>query len=219
MSVTLTIDLDNTASPALAQWRAGLADGQALHEAMGFAVGAAGRDHLETAGYVGRVNALGGQSTGFWKSVSESINSTATDGEATITYGQRGVALRYYGGEVKPTTRKALSIPVHKSAHGLNASEYPDKLAFIPATTQFGPFRSGGGQDTIGYLVRGVEKEITRGKNKGQTRIVPLARPAGEMIYVLRRRTYHEPDPNILPDEAAIITTATEAAGAYLDSL
>lgn len=219
MSLSFQVNLSDTASPALAQWRAGLGDGAALHKAIGFGVGAAAKQHLNTAGYVGRVNALGGKSTGFWKGVAESITSDATTTQATVTFAARGVALRYFGGEVKPETRKALSVPVHESAHGLNASEYPDKLAFIPATTQFGPFRKGGGQDTVGYLVRGVERTITRGENKGKTRVVPLLRPAGELIYVLRRRTYHVPDPNILPKDDAILATAKEAAGAYLKSL
>lgn len=219
MPLTFQIDLTDTASPGLAAWRAGLGNGEELHQAIGFGVQAGAKRHLETEGYTGRVNALGGRSTGFWKSVAESITSEATADEATVTFHHRGVALRYFGGTVKPVTRKALSVPVHKSAHGLNASEYPGTLAFIPATTQFGPFRAGGGQDTVGYLVRGVERTITRGKNKGKTRVVPLARPAGEMIYVLRKTTHHEPDPNILPPDAEILRTAREAAEDYLDSL
>lgn len=217
MSLAFHIDLSDSASPGLAKLRAGLADTSALHDAIGLGVREATKEHLNTAGYVGRVNALGGKSTGYWKAVSEAITTEASEDSATVTLSYQGVALRYYGGEVKPVTRKALSVPVHKSAHGLNASEYPGTLAFIPATRQFGPFRSGGGQDTVGYLVRGVERTITRGKNKGKSRIVPM--PGGEMIYVLRRRTYHRPDPNIIPPTDAIIATAVEAGEAYLESL
>lgn len=215
----ITVDFSDSASPALASLRAGLLDTAELHQAIGFGVGAATKEHLNTAGYVGRVNALGGKSTGYWKTVSESITSEASADSATVTISHRGVALRYYGGEVKPVTRKALSVPLHKSAHGLNASEYPGLLAFIPATTQFGPFRKGGGQDTVGYLVRGVSKTITRGKNKGKSRVVPLPRSDGEMIYVLRRRTYHTPDPNILPTEDALRAAAKDAGEAHLETL
>lgn len=220
MSLNIQIDLSNTASPGLAALREGLGDGAALHGAIGFAGQAAAKAHLESAGYTGRVNALGGKSTGFWKAVGESITSEATEDTATISYRHRGVALRYWGGVAEPKTRKALSVPVHKSAHGLNASEYPGLLAFIPASTQFGPFRKGGSQDTVGYLVRGENKTVTRGKNKGNTRVAPLAKgKGGELIYVLRRRTYHEPDRNIVPPEAAIVAEATKAAKLYLDSL
>jgi hypothetical protein len=218
MPLSFQIDLSDTATKGLRAWREGLAQGVELHQAMGFGVQAATKAHLESEGYTGRVNKLGGKSTGFWKSVAESITTDADATSATVTYNHRGVALRYFGGTVSPTTRKALSVPVHKSAHGLNASEYPDKLAFIPATRQFGPFRAGGGQDTVGYLVRGVERTVTRGKNKGKTRVVPMARPAGELIYVLRRRTHHEPDRNIVPTDAKLIEAARNAALDYLDS-
>jgi hypothetical protein len=220
MPITLQVDVSNTASPGLAALRAGLADGTAMHGAIGFAGQAAAKAHLESAGYLGRVNALGGKSTGFWRSAGEAITSEATEDTATITYRHRGVALRYWGGEVTPKTRKALSVPAHKSAHGLNASEYPTPLAFIPASTQFGPFRQGGSQDTVGYLVRGETKTVSRGPNKGKTKVVPLKKgKGGELIYVLRRRTFHKPDPNIIPPDEAILEEATKAAKRYLDSL
>lgn len=219
MSLALTVEFRDSASAAFAGLREGLGDGQALHAAMGFAVGESVRGHLKSAGYLGRRNRLGGKSTGFWKAAAESIGSEATEDGATVAIRHRGVALRYFGGIVTPKTRKALSVPVHKSAHGLNASEYPGLLAFIPAARAFGPFRSGQGQDTIGYLVRGVERTITRGPNKGKTRVVPIARPAGELIYVLRSRTYHEPDKGILPTDEAMVAAAAEAGADYLDAI
>jgi hypothetical protein len=194
-------------------------DRTGLHSALAEGVKVGIRDHWETAGYLNRKNALGGKSTGFWKKVSESVKTSATTDEAVVSITERGFALQYFGGVVKPVTRKALSVPAHKSAHGLNASEYPDKLAFIPASTQFGPFRKGGGQDTVGYLVRGVDRTVTRGPNKGKTRVVPIERPAGELIYVLRRQTYHEPDKGALPTDDAIIAAANAAGVDYLDAV
>jgi hypothetical protein len=217
MSLHFHIDLTNETSPALAALRKGLADHKGNHEAMGFGVAAAVQAHLH-ANYVGRPNALGGKSTGFWKSAAESVAAEHTESDATVSIRHRGVALRYYGGIVKPTTRKALSVPVHKSAHGLNASEYPEKLAFIPASRAFGPVRKGGVQDAhfVGFLVRGESRTVTRGKNKGKTRVLPVKN--AETIYILRKQTTHKPDPNILPSDGALIAAAKTALLDYLES-
>lgn len=215
-----TITFNDTAAAALQRLREGVSgDLTTLHDSMAMGVNVAVKEHFEDSGLLRKKNALGGKSTGFWRKVSDSVKTSASAEQGTVSITERGFALQLFGGIVEPVTRKALSIPVHKSAHGLNASEYPDKLAFIPATTQFGPFRKGGGQETVGYLVRGVERTVTRGKNKGQTRTVPMARPAGELIYVLRTRTYHEPHPDVLPTNEAMIAAAADAGGAYLDSL
>jgi len=207
-------------SATLARLGEGLGDRETLHSTMAFGVEAGIREHLDVAGYVGRTNKLGGKTTGFWKAVSNSVASVADAEGATVSISHRGVALQYYGGEVKPVNAKALSIPAHKSAHGIYARQYPDLLAYIPATKQFGPFRSGGGQDTVGYLVRGETYTRTRGKNKGTegVRALPKDR-GGELIYVLRSRTYHTGDPGILPTDDQMKTAAAEAGAAYLESL
>lgn len=218
MQILVTFKDDAAAS--LARLREGLGDGETLHASMAMGVEHAIRTHLDEAGYVGRKNKLGGNSTGFWKAVSNSVASVASESEAVVSLAHRGVALHYFGGEVVPKKAKALSVPVHKSAHGIYARQYPGRLAYIPAATQFGPFRKGAGQDTVGYLVRGETYTRTRGKNKGKegVRALPKDR-GGELIYVLRSRTHHAPDKNILPTEEKMTAAAAEAGGAYLASL
>lgn len=218
MQITVTFQAD--AAAALAALREGLGDGETLHSSMALGVEHAIRTHLDAAGYTARKNKLGATSTGWWKGVSQSVASVATAAEATVSLSQRGIALQYYGGAVVPTKAKALSVPVHKSAHGVYARQYPGLLAYIPAGTQFGPFRAGGGQDTIGYLVRGETYTRARGKHKGKEGVRALGKDrGGEIIYVLRASTYHEGDKNILPTEETLTAAAAEAGAAYLDSL
>jgi hypothetical protein len=214
-----TVTFEGEAAAVLQRLGEGLGDREALHATMAFAVEALWRDHLDSEGYTSRPNKLGGKSTGYWKGASQSIASEASAEGATISMSQRGLALHYFGGVVKPVSAKALSIPVHPSAHGVYARQYPGPLAFIPAGRAFGPVRKGGRQDDhfVGFLVRGEERVVTRGKNKGQTRTLPVK--GGETIYILRTQTTHEPDPNIVPGESAMITAAAEAGATYLESL
>lgn len=215
----LSITFEGEAEAMLQRLGDGLGDGKTLHATMAFGVESLWRDHLDSEGYTSRTNQLGGKSTGYWKGVSQSIASEATEDGATVSASQRGLALHYFGGIVKPVNAKALSVPVDPSAHGVYARQYPGTLAFIPAGRAFGPVRRGGRQDDhfVGFLVRGETYTITRGKNKGQSGIRPVE--GGETIYILRTQTTHEPDLNIVPSEAAMIAAATEAGAAYLESL
>ena len=81
-------------------------------------------------------------------------------------------------------------------------------LAFVPN-------RKGG--HTIGYLIEGEPKTITRGKNKGKQRMVPKA--GGKMLYVLVDEVTQNPDETVLPAQAALEASAKQAAYDYLESV
>lgn len=197
----ITIHIDNLDVGSVERTREALRDKKGLHLHFGFAGEQQLRDHMADEGYLGYTNKLGGKSTGFYKGVHDSISSEADEVRAIISTDHRGAALRFYGGTVTPTTRKSLSVPVEKSAHGLNASEYPQDLLFIPA----GPNAN---EDTAGYLF--LKNFRPRKDGKPGT----VAEP-GEMIYVLRTKTHHSPDPNLLPSEQAIRERMTEAGREY----
>lgn len=220
MAITFTVEFAGEAGARLSRLAAGLGDGQGLHDSMAMGVEHALRSHLESAGYVGRVNRLGGQTTGFWKQASNSVSSVAGESEATVSMPHRGAALRYFGGPVVPLPpKKALSVPVHPSGHGVYARQYPGTLAFIPAGRAFGPMRSPTAErdDFVGFLVRGEEYVRTRGPNKGQPGVRPL--PGGETIYILMLKTHHKPDPNVLPSQGAMRQAAADAGEAYLEAV
>lgn len=190
--------------------RDGLADGETLHLSMAMGVEAAIKDHFSAAGYLERRNKLGGQTTSFWRRVLDSTAVEASETEATVSITQRGAALRYYGGEVRMKD-KLLSVPVHASAHGLSASLYPGDLVFRRA-------KGGGGGDTAGYLFlrgaagpQGSAVEGPRNRDGGEV--------MGPMVYVLRRKTTHAPDPDMLPSEATMAAAATAGASEYIAAL
>lgn len=216
MQLTVTLN-SQAARDALTARADRIGDAQGLHASMALGVEVAIRDHLRSAGYLNRINALGAPSTGFWKGVSQSVRTESAEATgAVVTIDARGAALHYYGGIVRPTKAKALSIPVHPSAHGVYARQYPQPLAFIPAGRAFGPVRARGDGKFVGFLVRGEPGTITRGPRKGQETIKPVNN--WQPIYLLTTETKHDPDPNMLPTETQMKAAAAEAGEAFLGS-
>lgn len=208
------VQFRDQASDRLHQVAAGLlGDRTELHATMAMGVEAAIIDHLRTGGYIGRTNALGAPSTGYWGHLANSVASTADQAGALVSIPHRGAALHYYGGIVKPTQKKALSIPADPSAHGVYARAYPQILAFIPRGARHD-------QHIVGFLVLGKKVTATRGRNKGQPVTRPMSREeGGKLIYVLRDQTTHQPDPGMLPAEERLRDAAAQAGRAYLDNL
>ena len=153
--VTLEIKLDDVAvRERINKLRADLADRKKLHHEMGLAV------ETEVAEYL---RGLPGRE--FYKKAAESVQLASSADAAIVSITQRGIALRRYGGTVRPTGRtsdvtgkpiKNLALPVGGAP---SPGEFRGKLAFIAK-------KNGG--DTTGYLVDGEEYTITRGKNKGK---------------------------------------------------
>lgn len=148
----------------------------------------------------------------FWADVRNSAEAEVQGNVITVSLNELGVGLRYRGGDVTPgksissytgKLTRALSVPTPKVPTLQGRYIRPGRaglLAFIRAVTR---------GETIGYLVEGQQKTITRGKNKGKERVVP--KPGGSLLYVLRSVTHHREDPGILPDEAAIQAAAQAA--------
>ncbi len=200
MQISVNIN-DNGVSAALAGLAGRLADRTGLHQRMGNAVEASVIAHL-----------LGLPGERFYGQAAESTQVEASDGEAVVSIRKRGMALRYYGGVVRPSGKtsevtgkpiRSLSVPVVKGLPPI--AEYGSPLAFIP--------RRGGGA-TVGYLVEGERYTVARGKRKGQQAVRPVGN--GSLMYVLRRQTTHEPDAKVLPTMEALTTAARMAAEAYL---
>lgn len=205
MSVSIKVNI-NAAAPkaALARIKAVAEDSEALHAGIAEAVARVTREHLRVH-YVPRDE----RGIDFWADVVNSVEAESDASGATVSLNELGIGLRYRGGTVTPgksissytgELTRALAIPGDKTPVQQGRAIRPGRagvLAFIRAVSR---------GETIGYLVEGQEKTITRGKNKGGTRIVP--KPGGSLLYTLRTITRHRPDPNILPDEAAIFWQA-----------
>lgn len=209
-TVTVTIDSQEVAT-TLSSLRAALMDKQALHSAMAEGVAEATRQHL-TAKYLPK----DADGTDFWADVLRSIEATADDSSASVSLEQLGLRLRYRGGTVTPgksissytgKLTRALAIPTRRVGVENGRRKPPAQsgvLAFV---------RGGKGGDVIGYLFEGTQQgTITRGRNKGKPRIVE----SGTLLYTLKLRQTTIADPDILPPDDVLRTSAADAIAALI---
>jgi phage gpG-like protein len=119
MQITFT---DN-ATPAIQRLAVSLAPLRA-HGAIGAAVATLARKTLIAAN--GRPNKLGGARTGYYLAAARRTSHTATAQAAVIHVGGNtpGIALHYYGGVVRPKTKRFLTIPARPEAHGKRWREF-----------------------------------------------------------------------------------------------
>lgn len=195
--------------------RAAVTDAQGLHEAMAGAVELTVGDHLQ---------ALNSRSpnTDYYASAARGVETEASKERALIRIPKLGYPLRYYGGTVSPgksisshtgklTTALALptdDVPVVGPQDGRHRQRPADAglLAFLPARNS---------TKSVGYLLEGEEKVITRGKRKGKTRIA--IKPGGKLLYVLAKEAVHQADESVLPTNATMTEAAAGAVSDYLD--
>jgi hypothetical protein len=165
MALQLQIDLSGTAPASVGSARRAATDTADLHRVLAFALETKVKHHIRTR-YATRPNRLKAPSTGFWKRAIESavVSSDATLARLSLT--EPGVALRYHGGTVTPTFKRALTIPVSPLAHGKRAAEFGRLLVYIPSKK---PGQIGG------LYLRHVAGTL------------------GTLIYVLRASTRHPP--------------------------
>jgi len=215
--LTFGININDVAALASVEaLEAALLDRSGLHRSIATAVEGKVKDHLQT-NYVPK-NKRGD----FWKRVHDSIEVRADDASATVSLVELGIGLRYYGGDVFPGKNPAASGP--NKGKPTKALAVPSKDVPIANGRQLPPSKMGllaflrgiAGGETVGHLVEGMEQTITRGKNKGKTRIV--AKPGGAYLYTLRSVTHHTADKNILPADDVILAAGTEAAVDYVES-
>jgi hypothetical protein len=205
--MSMTITIEDTATPALRRAMAALKDRKALHAEMGMAVERQVVRHFRTV-KVPQGNRLRGVSTGFWKKAAASVKGTASETEAVVRVPARGVALQYYGGTVK-AKGKPLTIPIHPAAHGKSVAEMGVKvyrflskkgnwiLATDPNTARSGKPRAG--------------------KSLNATRI-PRYR-GGTPLYVLKQAVTIKPHADVLPTREELTETAREQARRYLEAV
>ena len=95
--------------------------------------------------------------TRFWGRAHRATRSTYTDASATVTIDQPGVALQYYGGEVKAKKSQYLTIPVSANSYGHRASHFRDEKTFCFTSKKGNKFiarRPRGGELELLYLLR-----------------------------------------------------------------
>ena len=152
-------------------------------------------------------NKLGGQRTNFWSGVASGVqNPVATGNGVEVTISHPHILQKLYGGLIRPRNVKNLAIPVKAESYGRSPRTFTD-LAWLPS-------RMSGPGGATGYLVQGMKRVATRGKNKGKEVIVPKA--GGSLLYVLRGAVYQEPTPGAIPPDADMVDAAVKAGREWL---
>lgn len=121
--------------------------------------------------------------SGYWGSAATSTTFELNEHGGVVSIPKEGVALRYYGGVVRPGPgKKALAFPVNPAVAGMRAAEYDPmhtKLDFVPG-------------------------------RKGKA---PTLRDAdsGEVYYVLLASKKFGADKTVLPPESVMLAAAVSA--------
>ena len=119
----ITVHSIDNASPALADLAKKIKP-QRLVPIIGPRLREVTRKHLYSNGK----NKMGWPSTGFWEDAARGSTWTANANSVAIVIHKVGVRQRFYGGPIKPTRTKALTIPVCAEAYGHTAAEFPEMV-------------------------------------------------------------------------------------------
>lgn len=196
VQVTIT---KNTAGPALARLRGFLESDDGL-AVVGYAGRKAVRDHLQELEN-SRANKLGGPRTHYYASARRGTSFQIVGKEVVVSVAQVGIRLHYFGGTVtagknaSSATGRAtryLTIPATAEAYGKSAASF-EKLVVLWGKN--GPYA----------LARAVEtNRLTRDGLRHVTE-------PGQKLFWLKRSVTMQPDPDVIPSEAAMSTEITKA--------
>ena len=142
-------------------------------------------------------NRFGRPST-FWARMIGSVRPIFSATSAIVEM-NRAIALRYFGGTVRPTGgKKFLTIPVNAKAYGKSARSFPNLFVFRYA---------GDGPNGKVFLAM----QDRKGDGVG-----PWKKDKLTLMYLLIRSTKHKADKSVLPTAERIKQVMSEAISAYL---
>lgn len=119
----------------------------------------------------------------YWSNVADSVQTIPHGPRATVLIDHEGVALHWKGGTVRPTSAKALAIPLAPKVADINPRE------FDPGRT----------------LCR-----IARSKGKGKAAVL-VEKDTGTALWLLLRSASIKPDPSVIPPESALLQAGLDA--------
>lgn len=132
-------------------------------------------------------NKQGFHSLGFWRKAAGATNWQADGGGVVVDCNQIGVRQRYYGGDIKPVNKQALTLPACDAAYGHTASEFKLQMSM-----QLNPV-TGRIQSCL------IMKEPGKGrKRKGA--VAPAA--VGQVMFWLVKGVHQMPNTAIIPSDA-----------------
>jgi hypothetical protein len=192
--IGFNIDVRDRATPAVRALVGGMRP-QQLQPLLGRSARNLTVSHLRAVD-AARPNKLGGERTNFYARAADATQFRVEGDFVIVSINHVGIGLRYFGGTVRPRTRKYLTIPASAEAHGKRASEFPDlKFAIVPdpktGRARAALVRRGANEVSLIRTVR------VRGRN-----VVRRAEQAvGYVVFWLVRETTHQPDPSVLPTQ------------------
>jgi len=201
----------NTATPRLRELSAGLAPAR-VHARIAPAVVRLFADHLgakEAGGYK-----QGWPSQHFYAGCVRSLTGLSDAAAAYVSINKQGFLQRLYGGVIKPVTKKLLAIPARAEAYGKRAEEFGN------LKVQFGR-RGDGSIGPVALVAKegGATVKVFRGREASGAERPVRGAEEGMVMFWLVKEVHQAPDPSIVPTDAAIIDTATQAVASYVQYL
>lgn len=200
------ISIRGNAPESVQALKAGLAPAQ-LNPIVGRAARNVYREHLFGLNDQ-RPNALGGARTNFYAGAARATQFRVEGDHVIVSINQVGIALRYFGGTVKPVVKKYLTIPAIPEAHGKRASEFTGLHFSVEKNPKFGGA-------LMPCLVEGARSLLRTRRVKGSPKVFFAGEQQRRVVFWLVRSATFKPDPTVLPYPELVESRAAEAVNSY----
>lgn len=154
-----------------------------------------------------RPNALGGPRTNFYASAARGTQFRVQGDTVIVSINQVGIALRYFGGTVRPRLRKYLTIPAIPEAHGKRASEFNGLSFAFERHPRFGVM--------MPALVQGAASLLGFRRGPRGTRARFIGERRRRVVFWLVKSATFKADPTVLPHDEQIAAAAASAINDY----
>lgn len=202
MSVAFKLEINDTATPALAELKARIS-GFEMRNVAGRAGVLTVQAHLRG---LGPNKQFPQQTTNFWARAARATNYRHEGDSVIVAINQIGVRQRYKGGTISARNAKYLTIPATQEAYGKLASEF-DNLKFVK-------FRSG-----AAALVEALATQVKIGAKRkdGTRKVTNLGETGGRVVYWLRKSVTQQPNEGVIPNKEQMLDAVGKALKVYLD--
>lgn len=194
--IALTVQVRDTATPALKEALAKLQNRQPLLAVLGRGLEKDLKEHFTAKN--ARGNKRGWPKQNFWNRIRSATAFTgATNDTATVAIADPAINAHYYGGVIKPKEAKFLAIPAREEAYGIRPSS-----GLIPGL-RFVPTAGGGMLVQRDLSTFKLVKDRRKGR-EGQQRVRQTGEAGGGVFYWLKRSVTIPKDPDALPQPATL---------------
>jgi len=141
----------------------------------------------------------GGKRTHFYAKAARSTNYREVSNGVIVAINHTGIAQRFFGGTIEPTSGSYLTIPAAPEAYGRRAREFNNlEVAF----GQDGPYAL---IERRATQLKYTKKGVAKGKESG-----------GKIMFWLVGSVEQDPDPSVLPTEKKILSEVYKEVNSYI---